>query len=148
MLYIGEVKNGKLPYKLSQEIGKYIATLCDCNVMIEIKKWSKRSIQQNNYYRSLLTMVGNELWYLPDEMHDVFKYMFLSERVEYERIGWSIIASKSTSELSTKEFTDYIEAIIRWCAGEGIICPDPTEYLYQSYHKKNGHSETLEKDQE
>lgn len=79
-------------------------------------------------------------------MHDVFKYMFLSERVEYERIWWSIIASKSTSELSTKEFTEYVDAIIRRASGEGIVCPDPMEYLYQNSQKKDANTPTPKKD--
>jgi len=90
---------------------------------VKIKKFHKsRTLSQNNWYWEVITIIGNELGYDKNEMHECFKFTFLSD----EKKG--LFACKSTTELSTKEMSDYFEQIYRWAAEQGIHIPDPSEY--------------------
>ena len=78
---------------------------------IELKETGVRSSQQNNYYWSIVNLLAEELGYTEKEMHKILKNHFEIE---------------STKILSTKEFADLIERIIRWSAMElNIVIHDP-----------------------
>lgn len=83
-----------------------------------------RSLSQNNYYWGVvlpyaLEAVNNEgnEWNL-DDLHDFFKSEFLKDFkvIIIDNLARQTKTVKSTSELNTKEFTDYIDRIVRWCA--------------------------------
>ena len=78
---------------------------------IELKETGVRSSQQNNYYWNIVRIVADELGYTENEMHSTIKNHFNIE---------------STKTLSTKEFADFIEKLVRWSAIElNIVIPDP-----------------------
>jgi len=105
-------------------------------VEISISKAKKeRSNQQNRYYwgclipilRSALKDLGNI--YTAEQVHDILKYKFLKSD-KHIKDGEFITEIKSTTELSTSEFMDYIAEIQRWSAEFfGVIIPDPNEVL-------------------
>lgn len=76
---------------------------------------NRRSEEQNNYYWAILRIIANETGYeKPDDLHEHFKN-------EYNR-------GKSTSEITPKEFADYIQKIVIYASGElGITLPSPPE---------------------
>ena len=78
---------------------------------IELKETGVRSSQQNNYYWNIVRIIADELGYTEQEMHSTIKNHFDVD---------------STKTLSTKEFSSFIERLIRWSAIElNIIIPDP-----------------------
>lgn len=80
---------------------------------------SKRSNSQNSRYWAFLTEFGKYLGYTKDEMHDLCRLKFLSERVE---IGNELIRKlKSTPKANTKEFSDYSEMCEMWAASLGFV---------------------------
>ena len=91
---------------------------------VTIKPYCRtRSLEQNKYYWGVIVMIlGNELGYCKDMMHEALTRKFLS----HEEKGLTFV--KSTSELSTKEMNDYIEQIKQWAIDFcGIVLPEPDE---------------------
>lgn len=102
-----EVKEGKLILPdFTIEDGEYYFTL---------KPTGVRSAHQNNYYWRIVQLLGDELGYTNQEMHLTIKNHFNIE---------------STKELERKEFSDFIERLIRWSAIElNVVIPDPQNAL-------------------
>jgi hypothetical protein len=98
-----KVKNGKviLP-DVDVEDGEYY---------FELREVGVRSAKQNNYYWKIIDILSEELGYTKREMHQTIKKHF---------------DIKSTKYLEPKEFSDFLENLIRWCAIDlHIVIPDP-----------------------
>ena len=86
-----------------------------------LKKYvNSRSNSQNRYYRWLLTIIANELGYDSNEVHEILRMRFLYVPESSTMLPYC----KSTSKLTTSEFSDYIEKIKNFAAEYGIILPD------------------------
>ena len=110
-----KIKNGKITLLNRAEFDNAISNL-EGNYYIELKETGVRSAQQNNYYWNIVRVIADELGYTEQEMHTTIKNHF---------------EIQSTKTLSTKEFGDFIEKLIRWSAIElGIVIPDPNT-MYQ-----------------
>lgn len=91
------------------------ASLTDGFYMVTIKKWTKRSLEQNAYYWKLLTIIWNDLGYETEELHEVFKNMFLKKTHVSETFG-EIQVVWSTTKLTVGWFIEYVEKIQNRCA--------------------------------
>lgn len=80
--------------------------------MIITNKKSKRTDQQNKYYWGVyLPLIAEETGERDlNKLHELFKGKFLTKAIE-EVLGEKVRIKKSTTRLSTKEFTEYISAI-------------------------------------
>jgi len=113
-----KIKDGKMTLLNRDEFDKVISTLSG-EYYIELKETGVRSAMQNNYYWSIVTLLGNELGYTEQEMHSTIKTHFNVQ---------------STKTLSTKEFATFIEKLIRWSAVElNIVIPDTKTLLRSSF---------------
>lgn len=84
----------------------------------EVKK--PRSNQANKYYWSCVVGIPAEYFgYFPEEMHSAFKMMFLKKHNEGKPD-----TTRSTTDLSTSEFSEYVERCKQFCAEQGIVIPD------------------------
>ncbi len=83
-----------------------------------------RSMNQNNYYWGvIIKILGEELGYRDEEMHDALRMKFLQEHGKIETI-------KSTTGLNTKEFEEYLAKIREWASEElSIFLPLPNEVI-------------------
>lgn len=82
-----------------------------------------RSLPQNSYYHGVvLKTFGDHLGYTTEELHDAMKARFLviDPDADIPRI-------KSTTKLSTVEFNEYIDKIVRLAAENGCDIPEPNE---------------------
>tara|TARA_Y100001973_G_C5205850_1_gene341520 strand:- start:5517 stop:5879 length:363 start_codon:yes stop_codon:yes gene_type:complete len=112
-----KVENGQLVITNRSEFDDVISKL-NGNYYIELKETGVRSAQQNNYYWAIVDLLANDLGYTNREMHDAIKTHFEIE---------------STKILTTKEFSQFIERIIRWSAIElGVVVPDSKTLLQSS----------------
>ena len=68
-----------------------------------------RSIQQNKMYWALITELGSFLGYGSEEMHQMMAYKYLS--YTNELLGDEVVVVPSTSNLSIKEFIDYLSHV-------------------------------------
>ena len=89
-----------------------------------------RSQKQNAYYWGVvLKIIGDEIGYLPDEVHQLMGKEFLS----YEKEPGELFI-RSTTKLNTKEFEDYLSHVRRFAATELSIMvplPNETEFSYE-----------------
>ena len=109
-----KIENGKLVILDRAEFDNAILILSG-EYYLELKETGVRSAQQNNYYWKIVGILGDELGYTEQEMHATIKNHFNVE---------------STKTLSTKEFSRFIERLIRWSAVDlNIIIPDPKTLL-------------------
>lgn len=87
-----------------------------CNVT---EKKSKRSIDQNSRYWKFLTDFGRHLGYEAEELHELCRFKFLREYVDIG--GERLERLKSTTKLTTAEFSEYMDAIDRWAVSLGFV---------------------------
>lgn len=73
-----------------------------------------RSLDQNSWYWSIIDflMKNTDFWMTKDDWHEFFAWWFLSEERMFPKPHKII---KSTSDLDTVEFTEYIEKILSFC---------------------------------
>jgi predicted alpha/beta-fold hydrolase len=99
----------------------------------------RRSDRQNRYYwpcfvkpfSDYLRGQGNE--HFTDEMaHEVLKRMFLTVAVVDRNTGAEFERVRSTTELDTGEFNEYLEKVAAFLVTDcGFVVPDPAEYREQ-----------------
>lgn len=134
LVVYGKVEEGKGKITELVKMNAYFSNLPEGTqfelVIAPIKDF--RSLKLNRTYWMYMTMIGDELGYTKHEMHEYFKRKFLSETLE---IGNELIfTSKSTADLTTKEFCEYLESIFYMCSSQfNIILPDIQEIKNMKY---------------
>jgi hypothetical protein len=108
----------------------------EINITIEKAK-KQRSNCQNAYYwgivivilKSCLKSTGNNL--SDNDVHDLLRLKFLKETISIkEETGEVIERVKSTTELTTTQFMDYIAEIQQFSAEYfDVIIPDPNSEI-------------------
>ena len=98
----------------NDEAKETLRSLPDWYYMMWLRKWPKRTLEQNKYYRELLTVIWNDIWYEKDELHAYFKFLFLRQTHIHE-ILWEYTEIISTTKLTIKNFKDYIDKIVNRC---------------------------------
>jgi len=118
----GSVADGKLTLKRSNLWTSAIKALEGKEVSVTIGPRRKpRSDNQNRWYWACVVAIpADHFGYLPEEMHNAFKWMFLRR----EEPG-KPATIRSSASLTTKEFSDYCEACRKFCAEQGLFIPDP-----------------------
>lgn len=103
-----------------------------------------RTREQNKLYWKWLSIISDETGYTKDELHDMFACKFLGYNVyrfrgdgDYEGIArmlnvdvedlGAIIKVRTTTKLTTKEFTEYLESIYLEVSQMGIVLPHPDD---------------------
>lgn len=86
---------------------------------------SQRSTQANRYYWAVVVpLLGEELGYDKQEMHEVLAMHFL--RIEDCPVTGAP-RRKRTPQCDTKDFAEYVDSCIRLAAEHGIRVPEPHE---------------------
>ena len=131
--YFGKVDDGKLTIFQRNDMVSGLQNLGSGFVEIIIRLAGKRSSPQNRYYwGAMLPIVKEGLKGVGIEMskeqtHELLKYKFL-KREFITSDGDILQIIGSTTELSTKEFNEYIESIQIWSAEYlNVNIPDPNE---------------------
>lgn len=95
---------------------------------IEITKYKKdRTASQNKLMWMWLGYISKDTGSTPDELHEIFKLKFLGSET-LSALGFKIERPKSTTKLTTQEFTDYLTKIETLSTSIGIRLPRPDEY--------------------
>ena len=95
------------------------------------EKSINRSTQQNALYWKWLQIMGDHFGYTKDEMHEELAARFLGV-VERKTIGGhQIRAPRSTTSLTTKEFSEYMNMIEALALQQQIQLPQPEHYGYE-----------------
>ena len=88
---------------------------------------SGRSLRQNSYYWLCLEAIGNYCGYSADELHRLFKGLYLPKKIMKYR-GKDYQMSGSTTELNKNDFVEYMFKIQTEAAQLGVILPDPKDF--------------------
>lgn len=116
-----EVKDGKIHLGEHRErFYEFLAPLEGKSVELSIERIRvKRTNHQNRYYWAVvLKTFGDHLGYHPEELHEALKLRFLPRDPES-----AIVVARSTTELNTKEFSEYVDRIIQLAAEMGCYIP-------------------------
>jgi hypothetical protein len=117
-------QSGRLSFDNREAFARYILTLKDGPVEVIVRRARvQRSDNQNKYYWAcVIPLISEWSGYEHEEVHDALKQRFLTEHHEggLDRV-------RSTSTLSTSEFTEYVERCRRFAAEHGVYVPDPGE---------------------
>jgi hypothetical protein len=108
----------------------------DWNIGYEIKVSKikkKRSFDQNSLYFLYLGCISQETGNDKDQLHEYFKQKYLGYN-HYNLLNEHVIKTKSTTELTTKQFTEYIEKIVIFASQElNIILPNPSDLQFKEF---------------
>jgi hypothetical protein len=111
------IKSGK-PHWVNKK-----AFLLECSTMPDMemeatfeKKKSKRTVEQNRLWWVYMTIMGNELGYTKDEMHEIAGYKLLKAERVNEKTGEVFEYIEKTSKLSKSEFSQVVDFLIIWAA--------------------------------
>jgi hypothetical protein len=122
----GTITDGRIAWQDEEKLRMHLASFVD-EQEIEVivrKARSKRTIKQNSYYwAAVLEIISKETGNSVNDLHDFFKAKFLQKQTNI--FGKTYTVVRSTTDLNTKEFTEYIRQIKVFAAGElDIFVPD------------------------
>lgn len=123
----GELKG--LPSKKLRSELKHLFAGKQIEILIHRKK-KHRSVQQNRYYWLIVSMLSEHTGFTKEECHEILKQRFLKTEKVHEDTGAIYEYTKSTTELTTSEYEDYLESVRRFAAEDfSIELPLPNEQL-------------------
>jgi len=129
-IFHGSITKGCLTLDNPERYLVYMAGLEGKRVELVLrKKRSKRSDGQNKYYFGVVVKIlANHCGYEPEELHEALKIRFLSDRREDDH---GLMKVHSTAKLSTDEFTQYVNRVVRWAAESlGVYVPSANDMEY------------------
>ena len=111
----GKVKDGKLKLDAPQNYLVELSRFEGQRIELTIRKERHvRSLSQNKYYWGvIIEILSANFGYEREEMHEALKFKFLKKHGDTD-----LVTVGSTAKLSTAEFTEYIDEIIRWASTE------------------------------
>jgi len=130
--HLAYIKNGKVTYQNKELFDDHMLNYEGKTVVITVGEQKKRrSLNLNSYYWAVVVkLLSEETGYDKDEMHEVLKSMFL--RTRYQIKGVWVDSTKSTTKLSHKEMSEFIEEVKRFASTTlGVYIPDPNEVEYE-----------------
>ena len=93
---------------------------------VSIKPYKKnRSLDQNALMWKWYTIIGNDLGYTSDEVHEELMRKLLTPHCVNTPSG--VVEVYSTKKLKVKEMTEYLEGIERTATEMGIALPRPDD---------------------
>ncbi|HPW67804.1 MAG TPA: hypothetical protein PLS84_12085 [Salinivirgaceae bacterium] len=106
--------------------GEYIVTIN------RIK--SHRTIPQNKLYRLWLKLIADETGHTDNDLHAYFKAAFLEKQYKVV-FSEQVEIDASTTRLSTKEFTTFLDNIYLFASETlGIILPKPDDIGFNEFY--------------
>ena len=81
----------------------------------------KRTEQQNKYYHKILDILSQYTGDTHMQLHEAFKCMFLGRPLVIKDKEYIVV--KSTTSLTSKNFSEYLERIFSWAGENGITLP-------------------------
>lgn len=81
-----------------------------------------RNLSQNDKYWAILEGLSDYLGYTKEEIHELMKYKYL--KYAKEIAGQPIVVVRSTSDLDTGEFSEYIENVLSFAQQYGCSFQD------------------------
>lgn len=121
-IFFAKIKDGNVLFSDKELLKAHLTGLEGKDVDVIVRRHRKdRTNSQNRYYWGCVVAIpAQHFGYYSEEMHDAFKWLFL---IREEQGKPKTV--RSTADLSTLEFTDYVEKCRQFCAENGLFIPDP-----------------------
>lgn len=139
IITFGTVQNGRLTLGAKELLAKQLKVFPDAKVQVIIRKQrSRRSDRLNRYYwGGVLPPIAQYTGHTTEELHELFKMKFLLEKIVH--VKWQkdsadkftlvdVPIYKSTTNLDSFQFMDYLDRVIAEAATMGIRIYSPEEY--------------------
>jgi len=123
--FTGIVRSGKVSLDDPESYDLWLGSLNDQRIELVVQKEKiERTMSQNRYlWAAVYQAISDEIGYTVEEVHDLCKTMFLKTHLDVKEKRYTII--KSTKELNTQQFSEYVESIKRWASSElSIAIPE------------------------
>lgn len=123
-VFTARIFNGELQYENPSLVAEHLKTFTPQDVLtVRIEKRKRdRTLEQNSLYWAILSVIAEETGHTENELHEIFKAKYLPPKfVAYN--GQEYMLAPSTTGLSTKEMTTYIDRIILEANELNIIIP-------------------------
>ena len=129
--HIGKIENKHFVPENKEWLKDQLSKYEGKQVRLEITGLSKkveRTLKQNNYYWGVVVKyISDEIGDSKDDIHSVLRTMFLSVEKLINDVSFMFI--KSTTDLDTKEFNDYVTECRNWASSFlNLYLPEPNEY--------------------
>lgn len=122
--FFGQAEKDKIIWDDPKAFQVYYSKLCGSRVSVVMKKFRKqRSIPQNSWYWAVVTVLAEYAGTDQAEMHDTLRSMFLGFDANS---NFPIL--RSTTDLNTEEFTEYMAQIFELARQHEVKLPHPDEY--------------------
>lgn len=134
--FYGKVDDdGVLTLRNRKQLKEDLKELKGVNVTVTIVKTKKnRSLEQNKWLWACITLLCEHTGYSKDEMLAIVKYKFLKATKADEKTGEVFEYLKGTSELTTTEFSVFMDDLIKWSADSlQVVLPIPNEQMQMNY---------------
>lgn len=128
------IESGNIINKIS--VRKFFADLEDGDHILRTSRGKKRTLKQNRYWWFILLPEVQQALFnngfsevkTAEDAHLVIKTIFLKRKIVSPITGDEIVVPGSTANLSTVEFNNLIDDVIRWIADyTGVQIPYPNE---------------------
>jgi len=120
-----DIQGGKIVFG-SAGFKKAIREAEDGAYMWSLEEWKRsRSIRQNNLYWKWVTIIGNDLGYHKDELHEEFIDQFSDIYTTRDINGKPKQRRVRTSAMNVEQMTRYMDRINQFAAENGILLPQP-----------------------
>lgn len=122
------IRQGQFHFSETQK--KILAEACQkyegktVRLIIKPDRHPRSDLQNRYYWGCVLTEIAAETGHTTEELHEVFKEMFLERKFTAIK-GKEYPQAKTTTTLSTLEFMEYIDRITAFVAEWGISVPPP-----------------------
>ena len=123
--FTGEVKNGHLPPVVRQRIGSLLTRMEGKQISVRVAPYRrKRTLPQNNYYKGIVVPQFRDfINSFGNSASDDFADKVIKAGVDFTRDvkmpdGSVVKEPRSTTELDTKEMSEFTESAIAWIAME------------------------------
>lgn len=114
MKQFGIVKEGKLILNNRRNFMDQLQQFEGKDVEVRIRQRSeKRTKEQNSLYWKWIEVLSNETGFTKDEMHELIKYKYLKRNIINSE-GVEEVVIKSTTTMTTKEFSQFMNDILFW----------------------------------
>ena len=120
-----KIKDGRIVTG-RHEAQDLIASKPDGDYALSVVKWD-RTLEQNALYWKWLEIIGNDLGYRKEELHEVMLDEFAPIKTVRNLEGKPVQKRVRSSEMNVTQMREYMEAIDQFAAEHNIILPRPEE---------------------
>ena len=116
----------------NRDVAKQMVDNAPDGYVLEVRP-AKRSLDSNRYYWAVLGDISEQMVvgksYEPSIWHVYFKQLFLPDLIQELPDGSLSIVPPSSTKLTQKEFSEYLEKVVKWALEHDVRFSDNTRGL-------------------